>query len=391
MNNNLKLKVARTFVQKKRDKEDFDTPTLKHIAKKAGVSFQTVSHALNNTGRVSEKTRDVIGKIVSEIHYTPNAIARGLKVKTTKTLGIIFPCIYDNEFYAGIYRGIEDVLLAYDYNIILCNTDFEIDRETKYLRLLQEKRVDGVVLAPAIGDFNVYENSELIRNITSRIPVILVDRYVKDVEADYVGYDNLGGAHEAVEHLIKLGHKRIGCIVGPKSTAALERLEGYKKALKQYGIAYDEELVRWFEHPTKYQHAVTKPEGYYCARELIRKNNPPTGIFAVNDTEAIAVMKALDEERLRVPKDIAVVGYEDMRIASHLSVSLTTVRQDLTKMGAGVAEIFLKRMSGECTNEAIKVIIPNHLVVRESCGSQLVNRDIGLGQNSPGKEVEVER
>lgn len=348
--------------------------TLKDIARKARVSYQTVSHALNSTGRVSEETLNEIRLVAKEMNYIPHGIARSLRIQNTMTLGIIFPCIYENEFYAGIYRSIEDVLLKAKYNVILCNSDFDVEREATYLRLLHEKRVDGIVIAPAIGKSQHYENAELIGMLIQKfkLPVILVDRYIEGFDTHYVGCDNVSGAYEAVEHLIKLGHRKIGCVLGPRISSVQERFKGYQKALEGYRMEFDGNLVRWFEHFSKFEHSNSKSGAYYCTKDLL-KTNRPTAIFVVNDTEAIGVMKAINEMGLKVPEDIAIVGFDDSKIAAHLSVPLTTVKQDLRKIGESVAKIFLEEVNKVSVNGTKRIIVPCHLIIRKSSGAKLDN------------------
>lgn len=343
--------------------------TIKDIAREVGVSYETVSRALNRRGRVNPETATRIRDVAKRLNYTPNALARSLRVRNTATLGVIFPCIYENEFYAGIYRGLEDALLKNDYSIFLCNSDFDTDREAQNLRSLSSQRVDGIILGTAASGLDAYPNGELIMSIIDGgTPVILVDRSVPGIPTDVVASDHLDGGYAAVRHLLQLGHRRVGCVIGPEFSSVRLRYDGYLKAHHEAGIEVDPSLVHWFSHLPNADN-----DGYQAARMLLSlpPERRPTALFVVNDMTAINCIRGIQDLGLSVPGDVSVVGYDDLKVSVGLTVGLTTVRQDLRRIGREVGLLFLER-SGQGTGEApaypAYVSVPNTLVVRDSTG-----------------------
>ncbi len=327
--------------------------SIKDVAQRAGVSPTTVSHVINETRFVSEELRARIYQAINKLDYRPNAIARSLRCKKTQTIGMIIPDIA-YPFLAEVARGVEDSGFKLGYNVILCDSNGALERETAYIDLLREKQVDGIILVAA------GESSRHVETLIKQgMPVISVDRELPGLEVDSVFADNLQGGYQATEYLIQLGHRRIGCITGPPDLSiSSQRISGYRQALKRYDIPLCDELVVISDF--RYQ------EGYRATRQLLALNEPPTAIFACNDIMAVGAICAAKDKGLGVPEGIAIIGFDDIALASFISPRLTTVSQPKHEMGAIAVELLVERIK-EKSQSFTKVILPVHLVVRESC------------------------
>ncbi|WP_003542274.1 LacI family DNA-binding transcriptional regulator [Desulfotomaculum nigrificans] len=334
------------------------TVTIKDIAKKAGVSYATVSRALNNRPEVNEKTRREIQKLAEEMGYKPNALARGLVTKETKTLGLIIPDI-TNPFFPEVARGVEEAAAQAGYNVFLCNTNWLAAKEETYLEVLEEKRVDGLILASVAKDCDVVK-----RVIKRGTPLVLVNRVLKDVDAHYVVIDNNKGSFQVVEHLLGLGHRIIGFIGGLAHVEATrERLQGYRLALASAGIPVDEDLIRLgtFKKESGYENTISLMKD--CKKK-------PTAIFAANDVLALGVIQAVQDCGLQVPEDVAVIGFDDIPFAAYAEVSLTTVAQPKYTMGEMAAKILIEEIKEGPSKEKKHVVLQPKLVIRKSSGKK---------------------
>lgn len=334
------------------------TVNIKDIAKKAGVSYATVSRALNNRPEVNENTRREIQKLADEMGYKPNALARGLVTRESKTLGLIIPDI-TNPFFPEVARGVEEAASRLGYNVFLCNTNWDAEKERIYMEILEEKRIDGLILASVTDDGKTLEG--FIRRGT---PLVLINRVLKDVDVHYVIIDNIKGGYMVVEHLLELGHKRIAFIGGlPHVEATRERMQGYRLALASRGLPVAEELICCG--------AFKKESGYQNTMKLLEINavNRPTAIFAANDILALGVIQAVQESGLRVPEDIAVTGFDDIAFASYAEVSLTTIAQPKYIMGEMAAKILIEDIKEGAVRERKHIVLQPRLVVRKSSGS----------------------
>jgi len=329
--------------------------TMKDIAREAGVSINTVSRALNGKPDVNEDTKKRILEIADRLNYVPNFLAKGLVTKNTRTIGVI---VSDNAnpFFARMIKGIEDYARSRGYNIILCNTDERYEKEEEAVRLLREKRVDGllITLTPAQK-----ERTDILELKRTGVPFVLLNRHMDDIMTDYVINDNVYGAYLAVSHLAKLGHKRIGYISGPSQISSVrERLEGYRKALFENNIEFDNSLVKGSN--------LKMEGGYRLMKEFLELENRPTAVFTYSDFLAIGALKALKEAKLQVPKDIALVGYDDIEFSSLLEVPLTTVHQPRYRIGEEGAKILINRIEGKDSEGLHQIILKPELVIRES-------------------------
>ncbi|MFQ5343324.1 MAG: LacI family DNA-binding transcriptional regulator [Anaerolineae bacterium] len=326
--------------------------TIKDVAEHAGVSPTTVSHVLNETRYVSPELVTRVWEAVEDLKYQPNAVARSLRRKQTHTLGMIIPD-NSNPFFAEVARGIEDLCFDLGYNVILCNSDQNRDKERTYIDLLTEKRVDGIVFVAAGG------HAKHLQSVLERgVPVVVVDRELQDIQCDRVLTDNWSGGRKATDHLIQRGHKRIACIAGPSDlTPSWERVRGYREALEAAGLPFDEQLIRRGDFRA--------PSGYTAMQELLALPEPPTAVFVCNDLMAIGAMRAISEQGLGIPGDVAVVGFDDIALASYSNPPLTTMAQPRQEMGRLAAELLIKRVRDN-DRPPQRQLLETRLIIRQS-------------------------
>jgi len=333
--------------------------TIKDIARKANVSHTTVSRALNNKSRIKSDTKEKILSIAKQLNYRPDFIARSLVMRRTKTLGLVITTIA-NPFYTELSQGIETTAIGLGYNIILCSTNYDLSAEKKYIDMLESKGVDGIIFTSAhMGDPNIIGLAE------EEFPIILVNRrtyhpIVRD-KVDYVGVDNLRGGFLAVEHLIKLGHERIGVIGGSsESSVGFERLEGGKKALAAYGLegAGDYFLEGDF----------LRGSGYQGGKRFLEMEKRPTAIFATNDYMALGAYQAIMEGGIKVPEEIALIGFNDIEFTSMKGIELTTIGQKKYEMGALAVKTLVDRIEGRKSGPPEQIILEPELIIRKTCG-----------------------
>ena len=304
---------------------------MRDVAERAGVSVTTVSHVINETRPVSDELRQRVLAAIHELGYQPNVLARSLRRGETHTIGMIVPDSA-NPFFAELARGIEDTSFEHGYNLILCNSDGDLDKELIYADVLTEKQVDGILFVAAGVSI------DHIRALQERrIPVVIVDREIPDVSVDQVLTDNARGGWLATRHLLELGHRCIGCITGPSDvTPSAERVTGYRQALSEGGIPVDEVLIVKGD----FQYG----SGYRAARQILARDDPPTAIFTCNDLMAVGAISAAVEMGRQVPVNLSVVGFDDVRLASFANPPLTTIVQPKYEMGVLATTMLLERM-----------------------------------------------
>ena len=334
-------------------------PTIRDVAQRAGVSSTTVSYVLNSTRFVSPGTEARILEAIKELDFQPDQIARSLRAKRTMTVGMIVSDI-SNPFYADIVRGAEDVLSVKHYSLILCNTDEAPERELATLQLLRQKKVDGLIaVATGSNVESLYEASN------SGLPIVLVDRRLPGDRLDTVLVDDEQGAYQATQHLVQLGHRRIGLIAGRVGISTTDhRRAGYEAALCDAGMTPDPDLIQ-VGHSTV-------EGGVAAARALLDLTPPPTAVFATNNLMTVGLFVAIKQRHLCCPQDIAVVGFDDMVWLSAFSPSLTTIAQPSYELGKQAAELLWRRMAEKKVGDPHVVVLPAQLVVRESCGQCVI-------------------
>ncbi len=315
------------------------TATIKDVAGRAGVSTATVSHAINGTRPVGSALRERVRQAVEELGYRPNQVARSLRRKGSGAIGVIL--IDDtNPFFSESTRGVRDAALEAGYNILVCNSEGDAERENGFVELLAERRVEGIIL------FNV-RDSRLRETVRRRlaVPIVLVDRDGRS-------------RRMAVEHLLALGHRRIAVITGPaNSTPSLLRFRAYVHSLQRADLAFDERLVRRGDFQSE--------SGYNAALSLMSSPDPPTALFAFNDLMAFGAITALCGMGVRVPEDVSVVGYDDIQLSSFFNPPLTTVSQPKKAMGRAAFALLHERIADE-RMPARSVTMSASLVVRRS-------------------------
>jgi LacI family transcriptional regulator len=333
--------------------------TIKEVAAHAGVSSATVSHVINRTRFVSESAREQVQKAMSELDYRPNALARSLRSGITHTLGLILPDSA-NPFFAEVGHCIEIAAFEAGYSVILCNTENDFAKETLYMDVLTKKLVDGMIFV-ATGE----GSGTLKKLVELKIPIVVMDRDFPGLELEVVLSDNLQGGYLATQHLISLGHKRIGCIAGPSGiNPSSQRIIGFKQAMQEANLVIDPKLILSGDfHPES---------GWEAGRAILRLPDAPTAIFACNDLMAMGVLRAATEMGIRVPDDLALVGYDDIELASYTNPPLTTIKQPKVEMGLATLNILLSRIKDK-QSAPQRALLPISLVVRGSCGAKSVS------------------
>lgn len=327
--------------------------TIKDIAAKAGVSAVTVSRALNDKPDISKETKELILQIANELGYTPNTIAKSLVTRKTKTIGILIPVTID-PFFAEMVQGIADVCFESGYHIDLCHTHANADMELDYIRLLRGKHAEGMLIYPVQEDrryIDVLKDSPL--------PFVFLNRHTDALECDFVINDNVHGAYLAVNHLLDRGFKRIVYVCAkPVASSGKERIEGCQKAFRERGLSDDT-----FDVET------CKPTIQCCyqsVKTLISAKRDVDALFIWDDKLAIGAYKAIYEAGLKIPEDIALVGYNDMETSEFLFPSLTTIRQARYQIGQEAARILLDKIQSEKAPPVQKIVLKPELVIRDS-------------------------
>ncbi len=337
-------------------------PTIKDIATKAKVSPTAVSMALNERPRLGKRTREKILRIAKELDYHPNYVARSLVSKKSHTLGLIITTIM-NPFYPELAKGIEDRAAELGYNIILCSTNYDPGLEKYYIGMLRSKGVDGIIFSSVqISDPNIKTLVE------DRFPFVLVNRRIChrifEKKIDYIVLNNFSGGYMAMEHLSKLGHKRIGIIAGAFNTStAVERTNGAKKLLSDQGIRFDPNLI--------IECNFSKDLAYQATKELLSLKKPITAIFAENDYMALGAREAILDVGLKIPKDVALVGFDDIFAAALKGVELTTVSQKKYEMGSLAVKILIEKIEKGALPTINRMVLEPELIIRNSCGYRL--------------------
>jgi LacI family transcriptional regulator len=317
-------------------------PTIKEVAARARVSVGTVSNVMTGAVPVSPELRARVAAVIQELDYHPNHVARSLKIKQTRMIGMVISDIA-NPFFPQVIRGAEDAALAHRYLLVTFNTDDQPAREQQVLSVLRSRRVDGLLLvvAPNQGDA-----SHIQAMIDSGIPVVCLDRVAPNVTVDSVTVDNIKGARDCVRHLIDMGHREIGMISGSLGLRnARDRLSGYEEALQESGIGLDPELVREGDFRIE--------AGYRLSRDLLCRRRPPTALFVSNGMMTVGVLRTLRELALHCPEELALAGFDDLPFSELIQPTLTSVAQPAYEIGYRGAELLIGRIEG-----TMKEVVP---------------------------------
>ena len=355
-------------------------PTIQDLAATLNISSTTVWRALNNSPRVSSKTRQRVLRAAKKLNYRPSLVAQTLLRGRTQTLGVVVPMI-GNPVYASLVRAVEQVAFSHKYNIILCDTDFRLDREREYVDLLARRRVEGVAVIPfaARKGSGPEDYAHLTRLPQQGIAVVAMQQDVPGGAVDAVLPDNTQAARAMTAHLLGLGHRRIGFLHGGMpawNVPMRERFQGYRLALHDADVEPDDSLIL---QAGTFESVLTDGHGHVQADQIkayLTRPDRPTALFVPVDMLAIKVMEvARDELGLRVPEDVAVAGFDDILAAAHTSPPLTTVRHPTLEVGRRAAELLFEitarhgNAAAATKRERVHERIPCELVVRRSCGA----------------------
>lgn len=326
---------------------------IKEVGKLAGVSKATVSRVLSNSPLVTEDTRKKVLDVIESVNYIPNYLARSLKIKETKTIGVIVPDI-GNSFYFEVLRGIEKVLDKEDFNIMLCNSDYDEKKELRYISLLASKKVDGIIVAP------VSERSTGIKNLIKwGIPFVIIDIPQKKLNTNSVFVDHSKCSYIATKHLIENGHKDIVVIDAFRSPISKSTfILGYFKALNEYNIPINPEFI--------IEETPSITGGYKAIKKLITKKTSFTGVITICDLSAVGAYKALNKFNLKIPNDVSVVGNDDIPLAKFLNPPLTTIHQPNYLLGYKSSKLLLDQIQNKKYNNIKVIKLDVRLIKRRS-------------------------
>lgn len=326
--------------------------TIKDVAKMAGVSTTTVSHVINKTRFVAQETESLVLQAIKDLNYSPSAVARSLKVNTTKSIGMIVTTS-EAPYFAEIIHAVEEHCYRQGYSLFLCNTQNNAEKIKNHLEMLAKKRVDGILvmcseyLPDSLNLLHSFEN----------IPMVVMD-WGPNVHTDIILDNSFDGGYLATKYLIENGHKYIGIIAGELTkTTAKTRYEGFIHAMKEAGLTVN---------PNWVMEGFFEPEdGYECMNKILSQDNLPTAVFCCNDVMALGAISAIGEKGLRVPEDISIIGYDNIHASRFYSPPLTTVHQSKSRLGVQAVNLLFERINHK-SDQKEKIEIHPELVVRKS-------------------------
>ena len=336
--------------------------SLADVAKSLGVSKTLVSLVLNDRGDekgINKDTQQRVRDKVKELNYKPNQFARGLRVGKSNTIGLVVADI-SNSFYAKMCRSIEDHCTENGYNLIICSSDENPEKESELIQMLIDRQVDGLIISTTQKN-----NSDIKLLKKNDFPFVLIDRNVSSIDTNYVVVDNVNGAKEVVNHLIKLGNERIGHLtITPAHISTIkERVEGYKEALKENNLPISNKLIREVSFDN------LKEEVCDQVKELLAPPNKVTALFVANNNIAVACLECLNELGMRIPQDVALVSFDDIEAFNLCYPPITAVAQPIEEMGRKAVDIILHEIKNEGVNNKTQHIsLSTDLIIRKSCG-----------------------
>ncbi|HVI39342.1 MAG TPA: LacI family DNA-binding transcriptional regulator [Anaerovoracaceae bacterium] len=330
---------------------------IKAVAKKAGVSVATISRVLNHPEAVAPDTREHILSIMESLNYTPNWFARGLKLNMTSVIALLIPDILDLG-YMEIAKGVEDVAHQKKYNIMLCTTEEDRNKEKEYIENFIARKVDGIILVSSS-----LKKADLAQIRKQDVPVVLIGKN-EDLAGENIVYtDYISATAEAVKHMIEIGHRKIGMIYGSRPKIEnMDKLEGFKKTIREEGLILQQ------EHIVEEENSIEG--GYLAASKLLNLKGRPEAIFVTSDIMAIGAMEKIKQTGLKIPQDIAIVGFDNLKISGFVEPKLTTVAKPMYRMGLVAARLLFDLMEDENEedSEPQEILIQSKLKVRKSCG-----------------------
>ncbi|MFS0821527.1 LacI family DNA-binding transcriptional regulator [Bacillus sp. 1P02SD] len=326
--------------------------TIYDVAEKANVSIATVSKVINNRGKIGSETKEKVVRAMEELNYHPSAVASALTGKRTNTIGLLIPDI-SNPFFSEIARHIENRAHQVGLSVIMCSTDYNIDKETKYIELLRRKQVDGLILSSGFRSDDILQ--ELIDN---KLPVAMIAQHNPSMAVHMVSIDDYKGGYLATNHLLSLGHRNIG-IIGENVRSSNLRIYGYRDAFQDNGLVVNEENI------VRTDGSVAN--GYTIATQMMNWSERPTAIFAINDLLAVGTFQAARELQLRIPEDLSIVSFDNTILARTTVPSLTSIAQPVEEMGAKIVDLLLEEIEEHKENKEQILFVPE-LIVRGSTG-----------------------
>ncbi|MFV0593019.1 MAG: LacI family DNA-binding transcriptional regulator [Draconibacterium sp.] len=330
--------------------------TIHDIAKALNISASTVSRALNNNPLISQATRNKIKKAATEMGYRPNILAANFRTQRTNTIGVIVPLI-NRHFFSSVISGIEEIAYEQGFAVTISQSNDNFEKESKIAHALFANRVDGLILSIGMGT-KTHDHIKLFSD--RHIPLIFFDRIVDEIDAHKIVVDDMAGGYLATKHLIKQGRKRIAMIGGPLNLKIYRnRQAGYFKALKEAGLQASDSLIVY--------NSLTRKDGTNAIKKLVDTNLHPDAIFCANDTTALSSIIYLREKGLRVPEDIAIVGFSNEPFSEVVTPSISTIQQPGFEMGRKAAELLIRQINQKESTTAFETItMPTKLIIRNS-------------------------
>jgi len=329
-------------------------PTMKNVAEAARVSKSTVSHVINGTRFVDEETKRRVQRAIDELGYLPNAAARSLTTKRSQTLGVIVGDVA-NHFFSELLQGVEETVRSEKYSLIVCNTGETLELEDHYIQLLLSHKVDGIIAMATSEQWMSVREAQV-----QHLPIVFVDRAFAGLEGErFVGVDNVRGAYLAAEHLIELGHRKIGTLAGAQGLSTMrDRLRGFRQAMDDHGLEVPAEWI--------VPSALSAEAGHAAANQILATRERPTALFIANNYLTLGTLHALKDNGLRCPEDLSIVGFDDHPWAAVTEPPLTVVRQPAMRIGATAGQMILDSIHGR-EHEPRQVVLECELVTRQSC------------------------
>lgn len=331
------------------------TTTIYDVAREAGVSIATVSNAINGKGKVSNKKRDEILEVMKRLQYQPSVIASALMGKKTYTIGLLIPDV-SNPFFSEIARTVEDLAHSEGYSVIVCSTDNKDERVEKYIRLLEQKNVDGILIGTGVGNADI-----LALHVEKSFPIVMIARETADIAVHRVLNDDFKGGAIAAEHLLEKGHRKMAVLSEDFNvSSSFERVRGFRFGLFEAGISLDPKNIFACESNIK--------DGKRVASEILRGVERPTALFCCNDLLAIGALQAAKEEGLSVPEQLSIIGFDDTILSTVTNPTLTTIAQPMNQMVKMAFDLLIGSLD-HTDDIKQRIVLQPELVIRESTGN----------------------
>ncbi|WP_059105769.1 LacI family DNA-binding transcriptional regulator [Shouchella shacheensis] len=332
--------------------------TIYDVAKRAGVSTATVSKVINNRGKISAKTKAKVLKVMEELNFEPSMFAAALTVKRSYTIGLLLPNLA-NPFFAEIARKIEDRAHERGYNIFMCNTDNNEEKEAKYVSLLRRHSVDGIIVASAFSNLTVLDQL-----FNDNIPVAVVSQDIPALSLNTVTVNDFKGGYQATNYLLSLNHTNIA-VIAEDLRSSSDRIKGFEVAHEDAGVPFNKEFIR---------HGFSSVEGAMEeTRKLLKSDQHPTAIFACNDLLAMGVMQVAQEYNIQIPQELSIIGFDNTVLALSSVPALTTMAQPFDEMGKQVVDLLVQEIQGEITTKQTYMLVPELIIRNTTAKPSIVN------------------